>query len=323
MAQTDQVVLGVVMDPIADITYKKDTTLALLLAAKKRGWKIKYMHLDDLFLRQGKPYALMSDLDVFADPVRWYDLGTTQPSPQPLADLDVLLMRKDPPFDQAFLTSTWLLEAAEREGVLVANKPQSLRDFNEKLFAQEFPECCPPTLVASQDSLIREFHQEHGDIILKPLDGMGGMGVFRVKEDGLNLGAIIEQLTAMGQRQIMVQKYLPEIKEGDTRILLIDGEPQPYGLARIPQAGETRGNLAAGGNGVARKLTDRDYWLVKQVAPVLKERGLIFVGLDVIGDYLTEINVTSPTCVRELDQQCGLDIGGDLMAHLAERLGRG
>ncbi|SFC32506.1 glutathione synthase [Marinospirillum celere] len=320
MAQAEQVVIGVVMDPIAEITYKKDTTLALLLAAQKRGWQIKYMQMEDLHLRQGKPYARMADLEVFADPKKWFEKGDERL--QPLSDLDILLMRKDPPFDQAFLTATWLLEAAEREGVLVVNKPQSLRDCNEKLFAQEFPDCCPPTLVTSQDRIIRDFHSEHQDIILKPLDGMGGMGVFRVREDGLNLGAIIEQLTELGQRQIMVQKYLPAIKDGDTRILLIDGEPVPYGLARIPLAGETRGNLAAGGSGVARELTARDYWLVEQVAPVVKEKGLIFVGLDVIGDYLTEINVTSPTCVRELDQQCNLDIGGLLMEHLASRLGR-
>ncbi|MBE0505112.1 MAG: glutathione synthase [Marinospirillum sp.] len=313
-----QVLVGVVMDPIADITYKKDTTLALLLAAKKRGWTLKYMELGDLHLRQGKAWARMADLDVFANPDGWYSLG--EPQVQPLAELDILLMRKDPPFDNAFLTSTWLLEAAEREGVLVVNKPQSLRDCNEKLFAQEFPQCCPPTLVSSNSQLIREFHAEHQDIILKPLDGMGGMGVFRVTPEGMNLGAIIEQLTDNNQRQIMVQKYLPEIKNGDTRILVIDGEPVPFGLARIPMAGETRGNLAAGGSGVARELTDRDYWLVSQVAPALKEKGLIFVGLDVIGDYLTEINVTSPTCVRELDQQCGLDIGGQLMECLATRL---
>jgi glutathione synthase len=313
-----QVLVGVVMDPIADITYKKDTTLALLLAAKKRGWTLKYMELGDLHLRQGKAWARMADLDVFANPDAWYSLG--EPQVQPLAELDILLMRKDPPFDNAFLTSTWLLEAAEREGVLVVNKPQSLRDCNEKLFAQEFPQCCPPTLVSSNSQLIRDFHTEHQDIILKPLDGMGGMGVFRVTSEGMNLGAIIEQLTDNNQRQIMVQKYLPEIKNGDTRILVIDGEPVPFGLARIPMAGETRGNLAAGGSGVARELTDRDYWLVSQVAPALKEKGLIFVGLDVIGDYLTEINVTSPTCVRELDQQCGLDIGGQLMECLAARL---
>ena len=318
MSLVQPLTLGVVMDPIESIAYKKDTTLALLLAAQKRGWKIKYMELQDLYLQQGKPHAMMADLQVAADPGNWFTRG--EKNSQPLAELDVLLMRKDPPFDQAFLTSTWFLEAAEREGVLVVNKPQSLRDCNEKLFAQEFPHCCPPTLVTSQDSLIRAFHREHQDIILKPLDGMGGMGVFRVTEQGLNLGAIIEQLTELGQRSIMVQKYLPEIKAGDTRILVIDGEPLPLGLARIPQEGETRGNLAAGGSGVARPLTERDYWLVEQVAPTLKEKGLIFVGLDVIGDYLTEINVTSPTCVRELDQQGGLDIGGLLMEKIALRL---
>lgn len=317
MSEALTLTLGVVMDPIESIAYKKDTTLALLLAAQQRGWKIKYMELQDLYLQQGKPYAKMADLQVAADPESWFARG--EKNSQPLAELDVLLMRKDPPFDQAFLTSTWFLEAAEREGVLVVNKPQSLRDCNEKLFAQEFPHCCPPTLVTSQDQLIRDFHREHQDIILKPLDGMGGSGVFRVTEQGLNLGAIIEQLTELGQRAIMVQKYLPEIKAGDTRILVVDGEALPYGLARIPQAGETRGNLAAGGSGVARPLTKRDYWLVEQVAPTLKEKGLIFVGLDVIGDYLTEINVTSPTCVRELDQQAGLDIAGLLMEKIAQR----
>lgn len=317
---TKQVVVGVVMDPIADIAYKKDTTLALLLAAKKRGWKLKYMEMDDLYLRQGKAWAKMADLDVFANPEKWFELGEAKASS--MAELDILLMRKDPPFDGDFLNSTWLLEAAEREGVLVVNKAQSLRDCNEKLFAQEFPECCPPTLVSSNSELIREFYKEHQDIILKPLDGMGGAGVFRVAADGMNLGAIIEQLTDNNRQLIMVQKYLPEIKDGDTRILVINGEAVPYGLARVPMAGETRGNLAAGGSGIARELTERDYWIVEQVAAALKEKDLMFVGLDVIGDYLTEINVTSPTCVRELDDQCGLDIGGQLMAYLAERLGR-
>lgn len=317
---TKQVVVGVVMDPIADIAYKKDTTLALLLAAKKRGWKLKYMEMEDLYLRQGKAWAKMADLDVFANPDKWFAMGEAKDAS--MAELDILLMRKDPPFDGNFLNSTWLLEAAEREGVLVVNKPQSLRDCNEKLFAQEFPECCPPTLVTSNSQLIREFHQEHQDIILKPLDGMGGAGVFRVAQDGLNLGAIIEQLTDDNKQLIMVQRFVPEIKEGDTRILVINGEAVPYGLARVPMAGETRGNLAAGGSGIARKLTARDYWIVEQVAPALIEKDLMFVGLDVIGDYLTEINVTSPTCVRELDEQCDLDIGGQLMSYLAERLGR-
>lgn len=317
---TKQVVVGVVMDPIADIAYKKDTTLALLLAAKKRGWKIKYMEMEDLYLRQGKAWAKMADLEVFANPDKWFEMGEAKASS--MAELDVLLMRKDPPFDGNFLNSTWLLEAAEREGVLVVNKPQSLRDCNEKLFAQEFPECCPPTLVTSNSQLIREFHQEHQDIILKPLDGMGGAGIFRVTQDGLNLGAIIEQLTDNNKQLIMVQRFVPEIKDGDTRILVINGEAVPYGLARVPMAGETRGNLAAGGRGVARKLTARDYWIVEQVAPALIEKDLMFVGLDVIGDYLTEINVTSPTCVRELDEQCDLDIGGQLMSYLAERLGQ-
>lgn len=318
---TKPITLGVVMDPIADINYAKDTSLALLLAAKKRGWQLKYMQMEDLYLQQGKPYARMADLDVFADPQKWFEMGEYASSP--LAELDVILMRKDPPFDAEFLTATWILEAAEREGVLIANKPQSLRDCNEKLFAQEFPDLCPPTLVTCNSQLIREFHQEHQDIIIKPLDGMGGMGIFRVQADGLNLGAIIEQLTFNFTRLIMVQKYLPAIKDGDTRILVINGTAPNFGLARIPMAGETRGNLAAGGRGVARELTARDKEIVARVAPVLKEKGLWFVGLDVIGDYLTEINVTSPTCVRELDEQCGLDLGGQLIEALAQQLGRG
>ncbi|MFK7160309.1 glutathione synthase [Marinospirillum sp. MEB164] len=310
--------LGVVMDPIQQINYKKDTTLALLLAAQKRGWQLKYLEIDDLYLDQGRPWGRMRDLQVMADEQQWFRLG--EPVTAPLAELDILLMRQDPPFDRAFLTSTWLLEAAEKEGVLVANRPQSLRDCNEKLFAQQFPQCCPPTLVTSQLDLIRAFHAEHQDVILKPLDGMGGMGVFRIAADGMNLSAVVEQLTEQGRYPIMAQRYLPEITEGDTRILVINGEPVPFGLARIPMAGETRGNLAAGGRGVARPLTERDYWLVAQVAPTLKAKGLYFVGLDVIGDYLTEINVTSPTCVRELDAQCGLDIASQLMDCLEAEL---
>lgn len=310
--------LGVVMDPIAAITYKKDTTLAMLLAAQARGWELWYMEQPDLFLQQGRAMARMARLEVFADPEGWYQLAPVET--RPMADLDVVLMRKDPPFDREFLTATWLLEAAEREGVLVVNPPQALRDCNEKLFAQQFPECCPPTLVSSHAGLLREFHAEHGDVIFKPLDGMGGSGIFRVDHAGMNLGSVIEQLTEQGRYPIMAQRYLPEIRHGDTRILIIDGEAVPYGLARVPMAGETRGNLAAGGQGVGRELTDRDRWLIDQVVPTIREKGLLFVGLDVIGDYITEINVTSPTCVRELDQQYGLNISDQLMAAIERRL---
>jgi glutathione synthase len=310
--------LGVVMDPIEGINYKKDTTLAMLWAAQDQGWQLYYMRQDDLFLQQGKAMAAMTPLTVFCDPDHFYELG--EESISSMADLDVVLMRKDPPFDTEFLNATYLLEQAEREGVLVVNKPQSLRDCNEKLFAQQFPECCPPTVVSRRADILRAFHAEQKDVIFKPLDGMGGTGIFRVKEDGMNIGAILEGLTDMGQQQIMAQKYLPEIVDGDTRILMVDGKPVPYGLARIPAKGEVRGNLAAGGSGVGRALTDRDYWICEQVAPVVKEKGLLFVGIDVIGGYMTELNVTSPTCVRELNDQFGLDIAGDLIKVIAEKL---
>ncbi|SFU51085.1 glutathione synthase [Halomonas korlensis] len=311
--------VGVVMDPIADITYKKDTTMALLWAARDRGWSLHYLEQEDLFLREGRAFGLMRDLEVHRDPSHWYDLGA--PKVEPLADLDVILMRKDPPVDAHFLNAVYLLGFAEREGVLVVNPTRALLECNEKLFAQQFPHCCTPTLVSCRDEVLRAFHAEHRDVIFKPLDGMGGSGIFHVQPEGRNLGAIIELLTERGQRQIMAQRYIPEIKDGDTRILLVDGEPVSYGLARVPMAGETRGNLAAGGNGVSRELTARDHWLVDQVRPMIRDKGLLFVGLDVIGDYITEINVTSPTCVREIDDQRGTDIAGLLMDAIERRLG--
>ncbi|QFT83390.1 Glutathione synthetase [Halomonas sp. THAF12] len=310
--------VGVVMDPIADLSFKKDTSLAMLWAAQDRGWSLHYMEQEDLFLRDGRAHARMCDLEVFRDAERWYALGEAEA--RPLAELDVVLMRKDPPVDGHFLNAVHLLGFAEREGVLVVNPTRALLECNEKLFAQQFPQCCAPTLVSCRDAELRAFHAEHGDVILKPLDGMGGSGIFHVQPDGRNLGAIIETLTEGGRRQIMAQRYLPEIKNGDTRILLVDGEPVEYGLARIPSAGETRGNLAAGGQGVSRELTDRDRWLIGQVQPMIREKGLMFVGLDVIGDYITEINVTSPTCVREIDDQRGTDIAGQLMDAVADRL---
>ena len=310
--------LGVVMDPIADINVKKDTTLAMLLAAQRRGWELYYMEQSDLSLDQGLARATVRRLSVEDNPESWFEVGSQQDIE--LSDLDVVLMRKDPPFDMDFIYSTYILEAAQREGTLVVNDPRSLRDCNEKLFATQFPQCCPPLIVAASAARLKAFHAEHGDVIFKPLDGMGGASIFRVKAGDPNLSVIIETLTDHGRQQIMAQKFLPEIVDGDKRILMVDGVPAEFGLARIPMSGETRGNLAAGGSGVAMPLTDRERWICSQVAPVLREKGLLFVGLDVIGDYLTEINVTSPTCVRELDRAHQLDIAGDLMEAIASKL---
>ncbi|WP_404415045.1 glutathione synthase [Vreelandella aquamarina] len=310
--------LGVVMDPIADIAYKKDTTLALLWAAQDRGYQLYYMEQEDLFLQEGKAFALMRPLNVHRDAGHWYDLGDAEA--RALSELDTILMRKDPPVDADFVNAVHLLGFAEREGVQVVNPTAALLQCNEKLFAQQFPQCCAPTLVSSRDEVLRTFQAEHGNVIFKPLDGMGGTGIFHIGPDGRNIGAVIEQLTLRGQRQIMAQRYLPEIKDGDTRILLVDGEPVPFGLARIPSAGETRGNLAVGGRGITRELTERDHWLIQQVQPMIREKGLLFVGLDVIGDYVTEINVTSPTCVREIDDQRGTHIAGLLLDAIERRV---
>lgn len=310
--------VGVVMDPIESIIVKKDTTLAMLLAAQKRGWVIHYMLQSNLYMDQGLPRAKMQTLSVMDDEQDWFKLGIH--SDQALAELDVILMRKDPPFNLDYIYSTYILEQAQREGTLIVNDPQSLRDCNEKLFATQFPQCCPPVLAAASESKLKAFHEEHEDVIYKPLDGMGGTSIFRAKKDDANLSVIIETLTNGGSRQIMAQKYIPEIKNGDKRILLIDGNPVEYCLARVPAIGESRGNLAAGGSGIAQKLTDRDRWICEEVSPALKERGLLFVGLDVIGEYLTEINITSPTCVREIDRAQNLDISDDLMDCIQEKL---
>ena len=251
---------------------------------------------------------------MFENNQHYYELGEKRK--ESLADYDVVLMRKDPPFDMNFVYTTYILEQAEREGAWIINKPQSLRDCNEKLFATQFPELQVPTLVTSQQSLIREFIKAHGDVIVKPLDGMGGMGIFRLYQDGVNIGSTLEMLTEMGTRPIMVQRYIPEIVEGDKRILMVNGEPVPYCLARIPQNGEVRGNLAAGGLGQARPLTENDKMIAAKVGPFLREKGLVFVGLDVIGNYVTEINVTSPTCIREIDAQFGTSIADDLFTVL-------
>jgi glutathione synthase len=310
--------LGVVMDPIASINYKKDTTMAMLWAAQDRDWQLFYMEQADLYLDQGVGRASMAPLTVFRDPDCWFKLGDTQDSD--LSDLDIILMRKDPPFDNEYIYSTYILEAAEREGTLVVNRCQSLRDCNEKVFATQFPQCCPPVLVSGDMQRLRDFHLQHGDAIFKPLDGMGGSAIFRVKPEDPNVSVILEMLTQDGSQTIMAQKFIPQIADGDKRILMINGDPVPYCLARIPLAGETRGNLAAGGVGQAQPLTERDQWIAAQVGPSLREKGLLFAGIDVIGDYLTEINVTSPTCIREIDAGYDLDIGGQLMDCIAGAL---
>jgi glutathione synthase len=312
--------LGVVMDPIGSIHYKKDSTLAMLFAAQDRGWSLFYLEQGDLLVRDGHATGHMRPLSVRRDPQAWFELGET--ASRPLSELDVMLMRKDPPFDMEYIFTTYQLELAELAGALIINRPQSLRDINEKMFTAWFSQCTPPTLVTRSGAQLRDFLAEFEDIILKPLDGMGGASIFRLRRDDPNISVVIETLTEHGRRSTMAQRFVPEITQGDKRILLVDGEPVPYALARIPAAGETRGNLAAGGRGVGVALSDRDRWICEQVGPVLKKRGVIFAGLDVIGDYLTEINVTSPTCIRELDEQYQLDIGGLLMDAVEKRLSK-
>ncbi len=307
--------IGIVMDPIAQISFKKDSSLAMLWAARDRGWDLWYMEPQDLYVSSGQAYGAMSPLKVFDDPDRFYEKDAAEE--RLLSDLDVILMRKDPPFDNEYIYATYMLEMAERNGTLVVNRCQSLRDCNEKMFATQFPQCCPPLLVSADPSRLKAFHREHQDVIFKPLDGMGGSAIFRAKADDPNVNVILETLTRFGKQTIMAQRYLPEIVAGDKRILMINGEPVPYCLARIPSSGETRGNLAAGGSGRAQPLTDRDRWIAQQVGPTLVEKGLLFVGLDVIGDYLTEINVTSPTCIREINAAYDCDVAGQLMNEIA------
>ncbi len=302
--------LGIVMDPISSINIKKDTSFAMLLQAQERDYEIYYMEMADLYIENGRSYSKMKQLTVQNKSTNWYTFG--EQYDWPLAELDVILMRKDPPFDTEYIYATYMLEKAESEGTLIVNKPQSLRDANEKLFTSWFPQCCPTTLVTRDPQRLRAFHQEQKDVILKPLDGMGGASIFRLKEDDANVGVVIETLTEHGEQYTMAQQFIPEIKQGDKRILVINGEAIDYCLARIPAKGETRGNLAAGGTGEARPLSESDRWIVEQVAPTLKEKGLIFVGLDVIGDKLTEINVTSPTCVKEIEAAFNVDITGKL-----------
>jgi glutathione synthase len=307
------------MDPLASINPRKDSTLAMMLAAQDRGLEVYCIEQSGLFSTAGQVHAQHQRVQLFANDRHWFDVIAERTSP--LADFDAVLMRKDPPFDMEYIYSTYLLEMAERAGTLVLNRPGSIRDCNEKMFALQFPQCCPPHLVSRNPALLKAFHEEHGDVIFKPLDGMGGQSIFRAQKADPNVNVIIETLTRLGRSQIMAQRYIPEIVNGDTRILLIDGKPVPYGLARIPMAGETRGNLAAGGSGVGRELTPHDYWICEQVGPTLREKGLYFTGIDVIGDYLTEINVTCPTCIRELDKAFDLDIAGDYMNFVLELMG--
>ena len=311
--------LGILMDPIESIKVHKDSSFAMLLAAQSRGWELFYMEQPDLYLRDGRVFASMRQLKVRDQDSDWFEYS--EPTEEPLPSLDIVLMRKDPPLDMEFVYTTFLLELAANEGVMVVNNPAAIRNSNEKLFTAWFPQCCAPGLVSRDAARLREFLQQHRDIVLKPLDGMGGSSVFRVRQDDPNTSVILETLTDLGQRTAMAQRFIPEISRGDKRILMIDGQPVPYALARIPAKGETRGNLAAGGRGEGVELNDRDYWICKEVGPELRKRGLIFVGLDVIGDYLTEINVTSPTCIRELDNIFGLDIAGQLMECIEQKLG--
>ena len=316
---SERIRLGVIMDPIADIKYVKDSTLAMLLAAQARGFELTYFEQHDLSLRDGVAYGKGRPLSVRADPHSWFTLG--EPKRQRLGALDCLLMRKDPPFDTEYIYTTYILERAEEQGALVVNRPQGLRDMNEKVFTAWFPQCCAPTLITRDMADMTGFLEEHGKVVCKPLDGMGGKSIFVLERQDKNMNVVFETLTDYGQRFAVVQRYIPDIvATGDSRVLLIDGEPVSHALARIPSANDNRGNLAAGAKGVGRPLNDRDRWLAGQIGPTLAAKGMVFVGLDVIGGYVTEINVTSPTGIRELDKQFGLQIGDLLMQAIEKRL---
>jgi glutathione synthase len=310
--------IAVVMDAIASISIKKDSTFALLLEAARRGHRLHYVVPGSLSVADGEAMGRLARLQVRDDPADWFTLDPAEA--RRMDSVHAVLMRRDPPVDAGYLQDTWVLSLAAKAGVRVMNDPQGLRDMNEKLYALHFPQCCPPTLVSREATQLREFVAEHRDCVVKPLDGMGGRSIFRARADDDNLKVIIETLTAAGEL-VMAQRYIPEITLGDKRILLIDGEPVPHALARIPQPGDFRGNLAAGGRGEARPLSERDRWIAGQVGPEVRRRGMLLVGLDVIGDYLTEVNVTSPTCIRELDAQCGLNIAGGVLDALEERMG--
>ncbi|MFT7651096.1 MAG: glutathione synthase [Limisphaerales bacterium] len=320
--------IAFVMDPMESLAIKKDSTLAMIRACLQRDLSVYYMRQEDLAWLNNEAIGMARTVNLRADfrdsldhtiaGDDWYSLG--EETTHLLGDFDVIMMRKDPPFDMEFVYTTYLLERAEEQGAFVVNKPQSLRDCNEKFFATAFPQCGPDLVVSRRHDVLRAFHAKHKNVVFKKLDGMGGASIFRIMQDDPNLSVVLETLTDDEQNQIMGQVYLPEIVDGDKRILLIDGEPVPYALARVPSAGETRGNLAAGGTGEGRPLTDRDQWIAEQLGPELKARGLLFVGIDVIGDYLTEVNVTCPTCIRELDTQFSLDIAGTLMDKVLSKL---
>ncbi|GAB3670422.1 glutathione synthase [Salinisphaera aquimarina] len=311
--------LGVVMDPIEDITPYKDTTLALLLEAQRRGYEIHYFTMSDLFVADGVGYGHGRGLDVRDDNDDWFDY-TSEPAVMKLAELDTILMRKDPPFDTEYIYATYILELAENEGTLVVNRCDALRDVNEKMAINRFAHLCGPTLVARRAVDFKRFIAEHKDVVVKPLDGMGGSRIFRVQQGDGNTSVVLEVLTEHGSNYAMAQAYLPAITDGDKRILLVDGEHVGYALARVPADGELRGNLAAGGRGVGRELTEADKRIAAEIGPYVRDKGLLFVGLDVIGENLTEINVTSPTCVRELDAQFGINIAGKLFDAVEKRL---
>jgi glutathione synthase len=293
-------------DPLSTFKIYKDTTYAMMVEAARRGHELYAFRHRDMAIEGGRVVASVSRITLTGDGDDWY--RAEPPAARALTDFDAVLERTDPPFDMEYIYATYLLEVAQNHGARVFNRPEAIRNHNEKLSIAQFPQLTAPTLVTSDSVRIRAFHREHQDVILKPLDGMGGAGIFRVREDGMNLGSIIESLSDNGQRTIMVQRYIPEIVDGDKRVLLIAGEVMPFGLSRIPQGGEVRGNLAAGGLGVAREITARERQIGETVAPVLWQRGLLLVGLDVIGNYLTEINVTSPTCFQEIEQQTGFSV---------------
>jgi glutathione synthase len=310
--------IGILMDPIESINPKKDSTLAMMLAANRRNWQVSVFSQSDVRVENSHILIKRRQVIPSDNHNKWFSVERED---EVNGDFfDAVLMRKDPPFNMEYIYATYLLEMIEANGTPVLNKPGSIRDCNEKLFALRFPECVPEHIVSKDQDKLREFHAKHGDVIYKPLDGMGGTSIFRAGEKEHNLAVIIETLTQNGRVQTMAQKYIPAIVDGDTRILLINGDPVPYGLARIPLAGETRGNLAAGGSGVGRELTDRDRFICEQLSPTLKEKGLYFVGIDVIGDYLTEINVTCPTCIRELDAAFNLDIASDFMQFIEDEI---
>ncbi len=306
------------MDPIGSINIKKDSTFEMIWQAQATGWKVRYFEMSDLSIVNGTAMGAGRDLTVYQDANHWYELSES--SSQKLGELDAILMRKDPPFDMEYVYSTYILELAERQGALVVNKPQALRDCNEKAYCAWFPTLCPETMITRSASDLRSFLSEHKDIILKPLDGMGGASIFRVSEGSPNIGVIIETLTEHGTRYAMAQTFIPEIVKGDKRILMVDGKAVPYSLARIPAKGETRGNLAVGGSGVAQALSESDFAIAEAVGPELVERGILFAGLDVIGDRLTEINVTSPTCIKEINEAFGTNIALDMLQAIEAKL---